>query len=438
MKRLICDMSNGRVSRHPIFCLCLMAALSFVAASRAEGPAGTTPAKAATPQPSQTTHRPHQPHPALHTPSAPTIPAPAAAAVVAVMPNLRDSIYATQITVTSAGIEIIDRKGRHIHLECVAPLPEMPPMPGETRSSSRDWGGLDDQSEGTGIVRIGSDINIPEDETISGDVVTIFGDIHTSGRTHGSCVTIFGNVDVDGAVDQDAVAPFGRVRVGPGGRVGHDVVASEISREPGGRIGGTREEIFIPFAGQLRGESGRLWTKSTVTALIVLKVLFWLFLVLLTHALAARNVAKVKARIQTSFFKSFMVGLISQILSLPIWLLLLVTIIGIPVALLVFPLIILAAIVVSQAAMGQLLGEKIDDNIGLSLHTPLGRTIVGVIALQSFALMTAALVWSAGASGWGGLLAFGMMALSVLVGYVVLTVGLGAVVMTRFGTRPKE
>lgn len=342
-----------------------------------------------------------------------------------------DSIYAEEITIDRSGVTIRDREGRVYSLateDSAALFHE--------RTHFREKGRKD-------LIHVLTDrVTIEPDETITGDVVCVFGgDIDVQGRVDGMVFTMFGNINVDGDVGDAAVAPFGAVRVGANGKVAGDVVASNIEKEPGGRIGGYRNELFFRFLGDSWEPRGAYWAQTTLTVIVLLKVLFWVFLVLLAHALAARNVAKVKAKIQMSFFKSFFIGILVQILLLPLVLLLIMTIIGIPVALFLIPLMIVAAVILSQAAIGLYLGEKIDQNTNLKFATPLGKTLAGLLALQTVPLLSVIFAWGTGSNLLGGsfrMLAFSMIVLSMLLGYVVVTLGTGAVVMTRFGTRPRD
>jgi hypothetical protein len=326
----------------------------------------------------------------------------------------------------------------------------VPGLPGELPDLG-DLGDKDIRRED--IVHLTSDVTIAEDEVVRGDVVCVFGgQIDVKGEVTGSVISVFGNVNVDGTVGQDAVAPFGQVHIGSSGAVRKDVVASDIVKEPGGRISGTRHEVLLNVFGNRRSIRspvfGRGWDSpqfvspvTTLTVLIILNIVFWMFLVLLAHALAARNVAKVKEKIQRSFFKSFIVGVLAQILVIPAILLLLVTIIGIPVAIFLVPLMIAAAIVLAQASTGLLVGEKINQNMGSILKTPLARTLTGFLMLQSISLAAVGATWAAGNqvdAGYLRLIAIILFSLTILLAYVVVTVGAGAVVMTRFGTRPKD
>lgn len=360
-----------------------------------------------------------------------------------------DSIYATEISIDISGIRIIDRDGHEIVLPALPVIPEIPEegLPGQRESDFEivigpggDVIRVETDEHHDQVTQLANDIEVREDETVRGDVICIFCDVDVQGEVTGSAVSVFGNVNVDGRAGADAVAPFGRVRVGPDGHVRGGVSASKIVRDPGGRIDGSRNELFINIFG---GDDGLTdaWSRTTFTIIVLLKILFWLFLVLLAHALSARNITKVKERIQRSYAKSFLMGVLGQILLLPVFLLLLITIIGIPVALCVLPLMIFGGIVLAQAAVGQLVGEKIAENTSLPLKTPLAKTVGGVAALQIFAYLTIVFIWPAGHGSSGGafrLVTLIMFVLSAIVGYVVITLGSGAVILTRFGTRPKE
>lgn len=355
-------------------------------------------------------------------------------AELALLPD--DSIYATEITIDRHGkITVLDREGNRYRLEdATAPVvSRFTDRPGR-RDRSRD-------NTHTAIVHIGSDITIEEDEVIDGDVICIFCDVRVLGEVSGSAVSVFGTTEIEGVIGSDAIAPFGTVHIGPEARIRGDVVASRIHKAPGGRIGGTRNEILFDVFGDEFGSISQLWTQTTLTAVVLLKILFWLFLVLLAYALASKNVVRIKQRIQGAPVKSFVWGILAQILFLPAILILFITVIGIPVALFLLPLMVVAAFVLSYAAMGLLLGEKIDENTGIPLHTPLGRMITGNVGLHALALMSLAFFWTGGSWQGGGvahLTAIVLGSLAVFQTYVVLTVGTGAVLITRFGTRPKD
>ncbi|MBI5868006.1 MAG: hypothetical protein HZB43_06905 [candidate division Zixibacteria bacterium] len=370
---------------------------------------------------------------------------PHPSSVVVVAPKVAgqsDSIYATEITVDASGATVVDRSGRRQHLGTGMIRIEIPDNFPDLKGVPEPMiiGPVDIHRDD--IIHLTSDVTVAEDEIIRGDVICVFGgQVDIKGKVTGSAVSVFGSVNVDGQVGEDAVAPFGQVHVGSAGSVRKNVIASDIVKEPGGRIGGTRQEVLVNIFGRPWGVTRLVDPATTMTVLVLLNLLFWTFLVLLAHALAARNVVKVKDKIQSSFFKSFFMGILAQLLAIPAILLLLVTIIGIPVVIFLVPLMIAGAIVLAQAAVGLLVGEKIDQNVSLGLKTPLARTVMGYLILQSISLVALAATWAAGSDTGTGLLrliAIALFALAILIAYVVVTVGSGAVIMTRFGTRPKD
>ncbi|GAB4319851.1 MAG: hypothetical protein Kow0074_09710 [Candidatus Zixiibacteriota bacterium] len=345
---------------------------------------------------------------------------------------LEDSIYATEIQSDAGGVMIVNRDGQRFRILGLSPIPSRPPR------IAIETGGTE-----AAIFEMFSDvITIDPDEVIDGDVISVFGGhIEVLGRVEGSVVSVFGTIDVQGTVEQGAFAPFGTIHIGPRAMVGSDVVASEINKEPGGRIGGVRNELFFKLFGEDWRPSGANWARQTFTAIVLMKILFWIFLVLLAYALAARNVRTVKTRIQTSFVKSFFLGILLQVLFIPAVAILLVSIIGIPVAIFLVPLLVFAALVLALAAIGLFIGEKINENTGLFADSPLTQTIIGLLALQSIPLLAVVSIWLTSIESVGSMfriVTFALVGLSVVTGYVVVTVGTGAVAATRFGRRPKD
>lgn len=377
-------------------------------------------------------------------PQIPAVPTPPEVIVDVNLDSLgQDSIYAREIHISPSGIQITERDGRKIMISGThVRVPRIPRIghPGSIEIKlppDLESGEADNNPDQ--IVQMLGNVHVPADETVRGDVICIFCDVQVDGSTTGSAVSVFGNVAVNGTVGAEATAPFGRVHIAEQGVVHGDVVASQVEREPGGRIGGRRHEILLNFFGSEAG--GEFWTKQVFIVLVVLKILFWLFLVLLAHALAARNIGKVKARMQQSYIKAFLMGVLGQILLLPVWLILVVTIIGIPIAVFVMPLLLFAGLILAMAAVGQLVGDKIAENTSLPLHSSLSHTMTGVAALQVFAYLSILFILPTGHPDFGPafrMATVAMIILAAITGYVVITLGTGAVLLTRFGTRPKE
>ncbi len=340
---------------------------------------------------------------------------------------LPDTIYTTEITIGPNTIEYYDASGRR---KTIAGSPVSPdaifiwdPEGGRkltTRSSSD-------------IVRIGSEVIIHPGERIDGDVVSIAGRIRVEGEVKGDVVAIFGDIIVDGYVHGSVVAPFGKVIVNSTGRVRQDVVGSTIEQRPGSRIGGQRSftHVSVPLGVET-------WDAIYGAMLVahLASAVFLIFLILLAHVFAGRNIAALETYIGRSGFKSFVIGLLMELIGLPVlFLLLFITVIGIPVAVLVLPIAVVVAGILGYAAFGLRFGAKLAENSGLNITSQLGRTMAGVLAMLLIIFLGGALAWIPSAP----FRVFGLFLFGVghAIGFIAVTTGLGAVTLTRFGARGK-
>ena len=270
------------------------------------------------------------------------------------------------------------------------------------------------------IVRFGKDIVVEEDETVDGSVVAIGG-----------------NVEVKGTVNQDAVAIGGSVKVASTGVIEGDVVSvgGEVQKDTGATVRGKKTTVsfgpkglvgFPPFMGGFRG--------FAFIARII-KIIFFLFLGIVVISIAPRNVTKVKDKINQDFFKCALAGFIAEILILPIFLLLIITIIGIPVAILVEPLLIVVSFFLGYTGVSYFVGERLKSRTSLKPETPVMTLIMGVLAVEAILLFARIL-------GILGHFLFPISLILTLLGwaiwYVAVTVGFGAAVLTRLGTKPKD
>jgi hypothetical protein len=81
------------------------------------------------------------------------------------------------------------------------------------------------------------------------------------------------------------------------------------------------------------------------------------------------------------------------------------------------------------------MGEKLADNTGFHLPTQLGKTIAGLGVILLLVVFGALLVLVFGSPlsviGWT------LLGIGHAIVFIAVTTGLGAVTLTRFGTRPK-
>jgi hypothetical protein len=269
------------------------------------------------------------------------------------------------------------------------------------------------------IVKTGRDIVVEEDEEVDGDVVAVGGDVTVKGSVTGSVVAVGGDILVasTGVIEGDAVSLGGKIK-----------------KETGAIIRGKRFRTFLPkifftpptFFGAFQGLA--LFAR-------IIKIMLFLFLGIVVISIVPKNVTKVKDQIRQDFLKSALVGFAGEILILPIFVLLIVTIIGIPVALLVEPLLILAALILGYTGISYFIGEKLRESTSLKTESPMMTLVIGILVVESVLLLARVvgifghfltpLSWILTFIGW-------------MIWYVVITVGFGASILTRLGTRPKE
>lgn len=310
------------------------------------------------------------------------------------------------------------------------PEPPAPPSPPSPPLSSDD----DDMVEhdahrhrSAARVHIGGDITVAEDEIVTDPVVAIGGSVNVLGR-----------------VNDDVVAVGGSVHLGPKAVVKGDIttIGGHVDRSPGSAVRGRVNEVRIgppnfalhalafnglfPAWGAVHG-----WLRLVGT---VLRLGIVLLLAILVALIAARPVERIGDRAAREPWLSGFTGLLAQLLFVPVLVLtvvvLAVSIIGIPLLMLV-PFGILAfllAMLVGFSGVVLRLGRWA---VGYDRAVPLALA-VGVVLVAAVALMSRALAllpvplwpltWTLAAAGF-------------FVEYLVWTVGLGAALLTRFGSR---
>ncbi len=280
------------------------------------------------------------------------------------------------------------------------------------RTSIRDGvGGIEVRDGGTGVVRIWEDASVPAGETVDGDVVAVFG-----------------SVTVDGAVSRDVVAVLGSVRLGPEARVEGDVVSigGHIDQADGATIRG--ESVQVGLTPVTFGLPARSVIAFAIAAGWLVSIFTgWVFALLFPTGML-RVGTIVERRPAASFF----LGVLSLPGFLLAMILLCITVIGIPLAVLLPMLYVLtgyAGQLVATAVLGARLSRR---SLADGLMSPL---LVGT-------LFVAVLL------GVGGMLMPGNgaaqpIALFLLLSGALLLMGLGALgtgafLLSRFGTRPRD
>lgn len=305
-------------------------------------------------------------------------------------------------------------------------------------------------------VAFGSDVDLAEGEVVGGNIVVFGGNLNMDpgSRVDGDVVVFGGNGDIDGDVYGNVVFIGGNLRVGESALVDGDITAtfgSRLSVAEGADIRGTTVdlggqdvhfnrdfELHVPpppvppevpgVAFRPTGLFGRIvntvgdGVQNMVTALVVAALGLLITLVLPQHTQVVANA------VSQSPVVTFGVGFISLLAVLALLVLLaLLSWLLVPICGIVVLVIgLTAAVLFGWIVVGRLLGERL-------LRTAQPGSSQATAALVGIALLTA--VWLMPVVDHlpliGGLFSF----LGVVVAFLAGSTGLGAVVLTRFGTQ---
>jgi hypothetical protein len=282
--------------------------------------------------------------------------------------------------------------------------------------------------------RGGDAVNFARDTRVErGDVV------------NGNAISVGGSVTVLGEVRGDAVAIGGDMDLGPTavvtGRV--VVVGGRLRQDPAARVGGGVRQIGWNDA-RFGSFWRRSWDRTTLSgwsfaaplALIaqIIRLGVMCLLTVLVVLVGGNVVDRIGRRAAAEPFKAGAIGLLSQLLFLPllvvIIILLCITIVGIPLlALIPFAVLGLALVgLVGFAAVALRVGQAVGERLAWS-GGPYLLAVTGVIVLLA-PILIARLIGLAGfpLSLFSAVLA----GVGLVLEYIAWTIGFGAVALTRF------
>ncbi|HXE81277.1 MAG TPA: hypothetical protein VNK41_11030 [Vicinamibacterales bacterium] len=310
------------------------------------------------------------------------------------------------------------------------PAPAEPPRPQEPpRMDVEDEGehdGREWRRSGASRVRFAGNVHVDEDEHLTAEVVTIFG-----------------SAAIDGRVDGDVVAVMGGVRLGPKAIVNGQVVSvgGGIDRAPGARVRGDVVEVaFVPRMfgpmvgfGHVGSELFSGWARLMGTGL---RIGLMLLVSLAIVAIAGRPVSRIAQRVGEDPWVCGFVGLAAEVLFVPV---LIITIVFLAISIIGIPLLLLIPFALVGLLIGVLMGfagvaRRIGGWVVGPDRSPMIATAVGVVLIAAGAVL-ARLLWLI--PGPIGPIAFTVGAIGLFLEYVAWTVGLGALLLTRFGTQPR-
>lgn len=225
---------------------------------------------------------------------------------------------------------------------------------------------------------------------VRGDIVVFGGDVLIVGGVHGDVTLYGGNVTL-----QNSANVYGNIHL-----CGGQQVLDAVSQLHGSVVG--CPESMNQLLTSDAGPGFRFWSLLTWVALGVLLI-----------SLLPEHVMLVRTTLMTKTRRSLALGLLSTLLALPVLAILVALIISIPLAIIV-AVGLIAAWALGTVAVGSLLGERIMRAVAPHHNTRLMQVSVGLTVL----ILAGSLPYI----GW-----------LISVGAGLL--GLGAVLLSRFGTR---
>ncbi len=272
---------------------------------------------------------------------------------------------------------------------------------------------------GDDLVRTGGSARLAADERLTGDLVVLMGD-----------------ADVDGTIDGDAIVIGGDLRLGPNARVGGDVVVviGSLERDTAAEVDGSVVVVMGRHGPKLALGCARPFASLFDLAfqlafLLVAALLVWLVLLLLP----SERLRSVEAALSRSPGGAVGIGLLWVFLGhVPLLLVvavLVLTIIGIPLALLLLLAYVMFGLV-ALAVVARLLGRRLCLGRCTTAADASWLVLPGLLVLALPTLL-AGLLGLIGAADQ----ARGFYWLAMAVQLLVYAAGSGAIFRSRFGTR---
>lgn len=291
------------------------------------------------------------------------------------------------------------------------------------------------------LLVFGGNVTLQEDSTVAGDVTMLGGSVVIHGTVEGNVSVLGGALQLTSTsvVEGDVASVGGSLDRDPGAEIQGESVSGFEFRQDGNIItipGLPKFEFGEPgrppiidfepppparegFAGWLAYTFIRGFSAVALAALMA-------FLGVLLVALAPRPTERVAQTARENAGVAFGVGCLTQVLAIPVFVLLAITICLLPLALIGL-LALIVGWVFGWLVLGWLIGQRalkaIRSPNTVERSSSILEMVVGVVALT--------LAWQLPSIipciGW---------AISALIGIVAGSIGLGAVILTRFGSRP--
>jgi hypothetical protein len=287
---------------------------------------------------------------------------------------------------------------------------------------------------GEGVVRFGEDFTLESGEEVNGDVVVFGGDVvlEEDSFVNGTVFVMGGSATVAGEVDAELVVFGGNVELKSTAFIGSDLVAwgGQVERAEGAVVEGNvlegvttrffrgprivRAVPFPPTPEMVPLEAGPRFFFNTMMDIFkaVITALALMALGLLVVLFLPRQTETVGQAVLAAPLPSLGVGFLTAVVAVGLTALLAITICLSPIALFI-GLIATVAGFFGWIAVGLLVGQKLLEGLKAQEPAPLVAVVIGVLLISLISALPC---------------------LGFFVFLGVVSLGLGGVVLTRFGT----
>jgi uncharacterized RDD family membrane protein YckC/cytoskeletal protein CcmA (bactofilin family) len=226
-------------------------------------------------------------------------------------------------------------------------------------------------NSGDEYVRFAANIEIAQGDTVTGDVVGILGDVTINGDAKSDVTSILGNTTINGKVAGDVVSVMGDVTLGPKAVVEGDVttVRGMLHRDPGAIVHGRITQQSMGSKSR-SADSFQVWWDNALShgswlgfgrgmawiTVLTLVALGFYTLIALVFPRGVRHTGDMLVQRPGAVVFSAILTMIA----LPVlFILLLITVVGIPVALLALPAGVIIGVAFGKASIYALVGRRV-------------------------------------------------------------------------------
>lgn len=212
---------------------------------------------------------------------------------------------------------------------------------------------------------------VESDEVIHGDAVAVMGNLVVDGEVTRDAVAVLGQTTINGHIHGDVVAVMGNLRLGPNARVEGKIVCigGRVDRARGSIVGGGIVQQSLGQNFTLGRPLESWWDRalSVGRPLAIGKELLWLWFItafalgfyVLLALLFPAGLRRTGDLLIERPLAVILSALFTCVLLPPLFVLLLVTVIGIPVALLILPAGVILSTLFGKAAIYSLVGRHV-------------------------------------------------------------------------------